>query len=52
MTTADILTDMVLVESNKTATIRAPLERVDIADWLERFRPYIEDGKTVVVAPH
>src|SRR5262245_13611417 len=22
------------------------------ADWLERFRPYIEDGKTVVVAPH
>jgi len=34
MTTTDILTDMVLVESNKTATIRAPLERVDIADWL------------------
>jgi nicotinamidase-related amidase len=22
------------------------------ADWLERFKPYIEDGKTVVVAPH
>ena len=22
------------------------------ADWLERFRPYIEDGKTIVVAPH
>jgi len=22
------------------------------ADWLERFRPYIEDGKTVVVSPH
>jgi nicotinamidase-related amidase len=22
------------------------------ADWLPRFRPYIEDGKTVVVAPH
>ena len=22
------------------------------ADWLKRFRPYIEDGKTVVVAPH
>ena len=21
-------------------------------DWLERFRPYIEDGKTIVVAPH
>jgi nicotinamidase-related amidase len=22
------------------------------ADWLERFRPFIEDGKTVVVSPH
>ena len=22
------------------------------ADWLERFRPYIDDGKTIVVAPH
>ncbi|HMF47969.1 MAG TPA: cysteine hydrolase [Candidatus Saccharimonadales bacterium] len=22
------------------------------ADWLERFKPYIEDGKTVVVSPH
>jgi nicotinamidase-related amidase len=22
------------------------------ADWLQRFRPYIEDGRTVVVAPH
>ena len=22
------------------------------ADWLARFRPYIEDGKTVVVSPH
>jgi nicotinamidase-related amidase len=22
------------------------------ADWLERFRPYIDDGKTVVVSPH
>ena len=21
-------------------------------DWLERFKPYIEDGKTIVVAPH
>jgi hypothetical protein len=34
MTTADILTDMVLVESEKTAMIHAPVERVDIADWL------------------
>jgi nicotinamidase-related amidase len=22
------------------------------ADWLERFKPYINDGKTIVVAPH
>jgi nicotinamidase-related amidase len=22
------------------------------ADWLQRFKPYIQDGKTVVVAPH
>src|SRR5215471_13790211 len=22
------------------------------ADWLERFKPYIQDGKTSVVAPH
>jgi len=21
-------------------------------DWLERFKPYIEDGQTIVVAPH
>src|SRR5262249_23954337 len=34
MTTTKILTDMVLVESEKTATIHAPVERVDIADWL------------------
>jgi hypothetical protein len=22
------------------------------ADWLERFKPYVQDGKTIVVAPH
>ncbi len=22
------------------------------ADWLARFKPYIEDGKTIVVSPH
>src|SRR5262249_16413198 len=32
--TTDHLTDMVWVESEKTATIHAPVERVDIADWL------------------
>ena len=34
ITTTDILTDMVLVQSKKTAVIHAPVERVDIADWL------------------
>ena len=34
MTTTDILTDMVLVESKKTAPIHAPIDRVDSADWL------------------
>jgi len=34
MTTTGMLTDMVLVESEKTATIHAPVKRVDIADWL------------------
>jgi hypothetical protein len=34
MTATDILTDMVLVESEKSATIHAPVEDVDIADWL------------------
>jgi nicotinamidase-related amidase len=27
------------------------LPQID-ADWLDRFKPYIEDGKTIVVAPH
>ena len=22
------------------------------ADWLERYKPYIEDGETVVTSPH
>jgi hypothetical protein len=35
MTTTDILTDMLLVETEKTATVHAPAERVDIADWLQ-----------------
>jgi hypothetical protein len=34
MTTTEILADMVLVESKKSATIHAPIERVDIAHWL------------------
>src|SRR5262249_53183868 len=34
MTTTDVLTDMVLVNSEKTATIHAPVVRVDIAEWL------------------
>ena len=34
MTTTDILADMVLVKPEKSATIHAPVELVDIADWL------------------
>ena len=34
MKATDVLTDMVLVESEKSATIHAPIERVDIADWV------------------
>jgi len=34
MATTDILSDKVLVESEKTAIIHASVERVDIADWL------------------
>jgi nicotinamidase-related amidase len=26
--------------------------RASGADWLERYRPYIEDGKTIVASPH
>jgi nicotinamidase-related amidase len=26
--------------------------RLSLDGWLERFKPYIEDGKTVVVSPH
>ncbi len=26
--------------------------RIPGADWVERFRPYIEDGKTVAASPH
>ena len=22
------------------------------ADWLERYKPFIEDGKTIVASPH
>ena len=35
---------------------RGPLDLTGFAssgaDWLERFKPYIEDGKTIVVSPH
>ena len=55
--TADVLTDMVLVESEKTATIHAPVERVNIADWLlhlpdaEYQRCDIGRPSSVVVVP-
>ena len=41
MTTTDILTDRVLVETKKTATIHAPVERVDVADALGVDNPHI-----------
>ncbi len=35
---------------------RGPLDLAGFAnsgaDWLDRFKPYIEDGKTIVVSPH
>ena len=37
MTTSSVLTDMMLVKSEKSATMQIPVERVDIADWLLRL---------------
>jgi nicotinamidase-related amidase len=41
---------------NHSFARRGPLDLTGFAgsgaDWLERFKPYIEDGKTVVVSPH
>ncbi|WP_428340609.1 hypothetical protein [Mycobacterium sp.] len=34
MANTDVLTDMILVHSEKTAVVHAPIEQVDIADWL------------------
>ena len=34
MTDTDPLTDIVLVQSERSATIHAPLRQVDIAEWL------------------
>ena len=45
-------------EEFRTGTFarRGPLDLTGFpnsgADWLDRFRPYIEDGRTVVVSPH
>jgi nicotinamidase-related amidase len=42
--------------AEKTFARRGPLTlegfRNSGADWLERFKPYIEDGRTIVVSPH
>ena len=42
--------------SEKTFARRGPLTldgfRGSGADWLERFKPYIEDGRTIIVSPH
>jgi nicotinamidase-related amidase len=41
---------------NHSFARRGPLDLTGFAgsgaDWLDRFKPYIEDGKTVVVSPH
>ena len=41
---------------NHSFARRGPLDLTGFAnsgaDWLERFKPYIEDGKTIVVSPH
>jgi hypothetical protein len=34
MANTDVLTDMILVKSEQTATIHAPIDKIDIADWL------------------
>jgi hypothetical protein len=34
MADTDVLTEMVLVQSERTAVVHAPIEHVDIADWL------------------
>jgi len=41
---------------NKSFARQGPLNLTGLkgsgADWLEQFKPYIEDGKTIVVSPH
>jgi hypothetical protein len=34
MATTDVLTDMTLVQSEETAIVRAPIDAIDIAQWL------------------
>ncbi|MCW2653724.1 MAG: hypothetical protein JWR32_4700 [Mycobacterium sp.] len=34
MADTDVLTEMVLVQSGRTAVVHAPIEQVDIAEWL------------------
>ncbi len=41
---------------NKSFARQGPLNLTGLkgsgADWLDQFKPYIEDGKTIVVSPH
>lgn len=41
---------------NRTFARRGALDLTGLAnsgaDWLDRFKPYIEDGKTIVASPH
>lgn len=42
--------------ATRTFARRGPLDLTGFAnsgaDWLDRFKPYIEDGKTIVASPH
>jgi len=46
----------VLMHSIGMINRKGPLDLVGFegsgADWLDRYKPYIEDGKTVVASPH
>jgi len=40
------------LDAGADAAVRDIWQALAGADWLDRFNPFIEDGKTVVVSPH
>lgn len=42
---------MCILQDNDTS-LRAMVTHYECADFLDRYKPFIEDGKTVVVSPH